>query len=245
MALTAGADRQNTPHTLHTKSRQPLAASARPFQGSLVGLKTDGYARALVAADILLGLAERTVDLEDVVASDGGQNAQVDRGLQTAVVPLTGVARDDVAHRRCVYASDDGTFTFTPAGNTFIGYVIGVEATNQAVVQMCPHHYITPAPGACGLRDLADAAATLTTADLDKILRMANTAARTVTLPAAADCAGHFITVVKNGVAAFAITLDGNGAETIDGAATLDLTATAARDRMTLMSDGTAWTRVA
>jgi hypothetical protein len=245
MPLTAAQDRQVQPNTQSTKSRQPLAASVRPFQGSLLGLKTDGFVRALAAGDVLLGIAERTTDVEDVSAADGGCSANVDRGVQTIVVPLTGVVRADVGKRRAVYASDDGTFAFTPSGSTFVGYVIGVWATNFAVVQMLAHHFVAPAPGACGLRDLADADATLTTADLDKILRQANTTTRTLTLPPAADCAGHFLTVVKNTAVAFAIVLDGNAAETIDGGATLSMAAGAARDRVTIYSDGTAWSRVA
>lgn len=243
MSLTAAADRQNLAQLTHTKSRHPLAASARPFQGGLAGLKTDGYVRPLTGGDPLLGVFERTTDLEDVIASDGGQDANVDRGLQTAVLPVTGVTRADVAKRRCVYASDDGTFTFSPIGTTFIGYVIGVAGTNLAFVQVFPAHFVTPAPGALGLRDLADSAIILTTADLDKVLRQNNTAARTVTLPAAADCAGHYVTVVKNGAAAFAITVQGNGAELIDGANTM--ATAAARDRLTLVSDGVGWTRIA
>lgn len=244
MPLTAAQDRQVQPNTNSTKSRQPLLASARPFQGSGLGVTIAGFLRALVAGDVFFGFAERTTDLEDVSATDGGCSAQVDRGIQTAVVPLTGVVRADVGKRRAVFMSDDATFSFTPAGNTFVGYVIGVWQTNWAVIQSIPHHFITPGIGALGLRDLADTDITLTTADLDKILRQANTAARIVNLPPAADCAGHFVTVVKNGVAAFAVTFDAYSGELIDGATTLALTASAARDRMTIYSDGTAWTRV-
>jgi hypothetical protein len=238
-ALAAPADRQVQPNTTSTKSRQPLAASARPFQGSVLSLKTDGYVRTLTDGDVVLGLAERTTDTEDVSATDGGCHANVDRGIQTVVVPLTGVARDDVGHRRMVYATDDGTFTFTPNGSP-IGAVIGVYATNLAVVQMIPHHFVTPGPGALGIVTLGDVAATLTTAHLDKVLLIANTAARTLTLPAAADCAGRFLTVKKTSAAAFAVTLDGNGAETIDGAATF-AAQDAAYDTVTMLSDGTAW----
>ena len=45
------------------------------------------------------------------------------------------------------------------------------------------------------------------------------------------------------GAAAFAITIQGNAAELIDGSNTL--ATAAARDRVTLQSDGTGWTRVA
>lgn len=245
MALTAPTDRSVNTHTQSTKSRQPLAASARPFQGSIMGITTSGYLRPLTAGDVLAAVSERTLDLVDVVASDGGQNHTVDRGLAAIIVPVAGVVRADVGKRRMVYASDDGTFTFAAPGNTAIGPVVGIDGSGFAVVQFTPHHYVPPAPGALGIRDLTDAPATLTTADLDKTIRQTNTAARTITLPAAADCVGRFVTVVKNGTAAFAITIQANGAELIDGANTIALTATAARDRMTLQSDGTGWTRVA
>ena len=116
------------------------------------------------------------------------------------------------------------------------GIVAVVEITAvDAVVQSIPHHLVAPGPGALGFRDLADANVTLTTADLDKVLRMNNTAARTVNLPPAASCGGRFVTLVKDGTAAFAITLDADGAETIDGATTLATVSTANRDRKALM----------
>lgn len=239
MSLTAPQDRQVQPHTTSTKSRQALAASARPFQGSVLGVKVDGYLRTLAAGDPVFGLAERTTDTEDVSTSDGGCHATVDRGIQSVVLPVTGVARDDVGHRRMVYATDDGTFNFTPNGSP-IGPVIGVWATNYAVVLMIPHHFVAPGIGALGIVTLADAAATLTTAHLDKVLLIPNTAARTLTLPAAADCAGRFLTVKKTSADAFAVTIDGAGAETIDGAATF-AAQDAAYDTVTILSDGTGW----
>lgn len=244
MALTAPTDRSVNTHTQSTKSRQPLAASARPFQGSIMGITTTGYLRPLTAGDVLMAISERTLDLVDVVASDGGQNHTVDRGLMGVIVPVAGVARADVGKRRQVYASDDATFTFLAPGNTLVGPVVGIDSTGFAVVQFTPHHFVQAGPGTLGLRDLTDAPATLTTADLDKTIRQNNTAARTITLPAAADCVGRFITVVKNGTAAFAITIQANGAELIDGSNTIALSASAVRDRMTLQSDGTGWTRV-
>lgn len=64
----------------------------------------------------------------------------------------------------------------------------------------------------------------------------------TVTLPPAATNLGRRFTVKKL-IAANTLTLDGNGSETIDGAATVALTTRyAAR---TVQSDGTAWHIVA
>jgi hypothetical protein len=249
MPQTNGQDRQNAPLTTATKNRVPLAASQRPFQGSAIGLRPDnGFARTLLGGDILYGFADRTTDLEDVVATNGDNLTDTQRGLQTIVVPLTGVAQDDVAHRRMVYAADDGTYGFLPygaagTGYTAVGPVVGVWATNFAIVQATPDHFIPPGIGARGAVFCADAAYTMTTADLDKILVMANTAARTITAPPAADCAGRFVTIVKASAAAFAITFDPSGAETVEGAATV--ASATARDRLTFWCDGTQWLRVA
>lgn len=68
------------------------------------------------------------------------------------------------------------------------------------------------------------AAFTLTAAD-DLILADATAGAFTLTLPPAASVAGREFTVKKTDASANAVTLDGDGAETIDGAATKGLSA--------------------
>lgn len=245
MPLTAAADRSVAFNTTNQKSRQPLLANQRPFQGSVVGWSVSGFIRALIAGDIFAGFNEKTVDVQDVSATDGVLLVNIDRGIMTVLLPLAGVTRAHVGGRANVYATADDTFTFAATGNTWVGTVIGIDSANVAVVQSIPHHLVAPGAGALGFRDLTDANVTLTTADLDKVLRMNNTAARTVNLPPAASCGGRFVTLVKDGAAAFAITLDADGAETIDGATTLATVGTANRDRLTIVSDGTRWTRVA
>ncbi len=64
-------------------------------------------------------------------------------------------------------------------------------------------------------------------------------AAFTITLPAAALYAGKMFTIKKTDASANAVTIDGNGAETIDGALTASL-ATQYRSK-TLLSNGTTW----
>ena len=82
--------------------------------------------------------------------------------------------------------------------------------------------------------------AAYTVADGDDIvLCNATTAAFTVTLPAVAVFSGRFFTLKKTDASANVVTIDGNGAETIDGAATLALNAQ--YKSRTLYSDGTAW----
>jgi hypothetical protein len=64
------------------------------------------------------------------------------------------------------------------------------------------------------------------------------TIAATVTLPAAAGVTGQIFVVKHNSASANTVTIDANGAETIDGATTLVLTA---RNSATVQSTGSAW----
>jgi hypothetical protein len=63
--------------------------------------------------------------------------------------------------------------------------------------------------------------------------------ARTVFLPAAAYMSGRVITVKKTDASGNTVTLDGNGAETIDGAATLVISTQ--NHARTVISDGVNW----
>lgn len=75
--------------------------------------------------------------------------------------------------------------------------------------------------GARGVTTITNADSPYTLQDGDGILLCDTTAgAITVNLPATADHVGRVLTIKKTDVAANAVTLDGNGAETIDGSAT-------------------------
>lgn len=71
------------------------------------------------------------------------------------------------------------------------------------------------------------------------VLGNATSGAFTITLPTAAQATGRRITFKKTDASGNAVTLDGSGSETIDGAATLALAAQ--YDFATLLSDGAAW----
>ncbi|MBM2814905.1 MAG: hypothetical protein HW421_1667 [Ignavibacteria bacterium] len=90
-------------------------------------------------------------------------------------------------------------------------------------------------------------AITSTTADITLngthsiILYTAAAAQRTVNLPAANTCAGRIYTILTNtNTVANNVVIDGNGAETIDGAANYTLTANGFRS-VTIISTGSAW----
>jgi hypothetical protein len=75
------------------------------------------------------------------------------------------------------------------------------------------------------------------------ILCNATGAAFTVTLPKAASCKGHVLILKKVDASGNAITVDGNGAETVDGAANYPLAAQ--WDSVTVQSDGTNYVIIA
>jgi len=96
-------------------------------------------------------------------------------------------------------------------------------------------------PASNSLTSAKTTAYTVVMADRNStILCDATSAAFSITLPAAATAGnGFIITVKKTDSSANAVTIDGNGSETIDGALTQVLSGQ--YDNITLISNGTAW----
>lgn len=90
------------------------------------------------------------------------------------------------------------------------------------------------------------AALTLTVADMGStIYGDTQAGAFSITLPAAAICKGRGrLTFVRAGTGTNALTIDGDGSENVDGATT-SATMDAARDTLTIESNGSAWFVVA
>jgi len=136
--------------------------------------------------------------------------------------------------------SGTGDLTLSTNSGTNSGTVVIADAANGD---------ITATPNGTGQTRLlapswtvtnkADVAATLTEAEGGVIL-VANTAARTYVLPAAATSSGLWYTFKKTSADAQIITIDANGAELIDGAATV-ATMDAQYDCITIVCDGTGW----
>lgn len=229
----------------------PLKASADPFLGSGIIRASDGYVREAAAADAGLpfeGFASKQVETRFAPTVDGGPSVvggagvEVDRGIFLAEVPLTGVAADDVFHRRAVFLSDDATFSMTASAGSYVGNVIGIARTDVAMV-VCFSHAFKPLAeiGVGGTKTMAATGAqSVTTGDLGKLILLPNSAAFALTLPLAADCAGRGFIFKKTTAAAFAVTLTGAGAETIDGANT-NATIAAQWNKLNIISDGVAW----
>lgn len=242
--MTALAIEADRPFSGGVRRRLPVEISANPFSGSAMSLESDGYAHELVAGEPFAGFCVSTIQTKDAASADGSRTVEVLSGIFTAILTISGAAQDDVAHGRLVYASDDNTFTFTAAGNTLIGQVIGLEASGKAIV-LCRTSGEMPSGLLNGKIFSFSAAVTLTTEHLGAtIFGDTQSAAFSITLPLAADCTGRGFTFVRAGTGTNALTLDGDGSETIDGGATL-ATMDAIRDTVTIQSDGSAWYIVA
>lgn len=195
-------------------------ANVKVFKGAYVGRnRMTQFARPLSTGDEFLGVAYRVADNTFPGNIAGGIDARVFQGLDINDA-LAGVTSADVG--KDVYASDDATLTLSPAGTSRIGRVVAVLGGGLARVRCQPAHELTGMGEGYPIITLGDSTQTLGYQHLNHVLLMANTAARTLTLPAAATArAGAWLRVVKTSAAAFAITIDPNAAETVDGAATL------------------------
>ena len=244
MALTADANISLTAGEPACAAR--LQVSEIPFAGSALVYAVDGYAElndATSKGQPFAGFCEQRILTKDHPASpaDGDLIVYLRRGLPFVKVAISGVAIDDVAHGRAVFASDDGTFSFDPSG-TLIGRVWALESSGVAIVAAATHCH----EGALGLRVTgvktlaATGNQTLTTGDLGKLILAINTAAHEVALPPAADCTARGFIIKKTTAAAFAVTINPDASETIDGAAT-NAVIDAAQDMLEIVSDGTSW----
>ena len=126
MALT-----QNTPRAYEEgfMNDLPVKASSKIYEGSLVG-KSSGYARALVAGDVFMGIAARGAD--NSAGANGDINVRVRKNgtIQVAVTGVTAVTDEGAT----VYASDDGTFTLSSTGNSVVGKIIRWVSGTTCVV---------------------------------------------------------------------------------------------------------------
>lgn len=232
--LTADADLAPTGGQYR---RLPSEINANPFGGSLLSEAADGYVRELVAGEPFAGIARTAIETADAATADGTRYIEAIAGTFTITATLSGVAIDDVAHERRVFASDDGTLSFSGVSNTLIGRVIGLDGAKAII--LCETENAAGIGTRGTVTKAATGALTIPTSDLDKIILLPSTGAQAVTLPAAADCGGRFLTFKKTTADAVAATLTRAGSDTIDGATTV-ATIDAANDTITIVSDGAA-----
>lgn len=237
MALTA--DREIVFYTSQELIDIPVDDNVTIYKGALVGRnRSTGYARALVAGDEFLGITYKQADNTIAGHTAGGINVRLHQAVDITHT-LSSVSTADIG--KDVYASDDESLTLTPTGNSRIGRVVALESTNTARIRCQPLTMLEGLLDNYPVVSLADANATLTLDHINRVLLIANTSARTLTLPAVATVrAGGWFRVVKTSSDAAAVTLDGSGAEIIDGSTTYSAI-DAQYDTVLLMCTGSEW----
>lgn len=164
---------------LGTINEIPVIASDIIYEGAAVGVvAATGHARPLTAADKFAGFAERKAD-----NSAGGAaaiNVRVKK-KGTAQLAITGAVITDIGQP--VYATDDNTFSFSPAGGVFIGFVRRFVSSGQVVVEYDVDNYVNPWEGRV-CEALAASTKTLDAEDTGKVICCSVTTV--VTLPVTA-----------------------------------------------------------
>ena len=114
--MTTAAKAISRPYQVGDHNDIGVVATDIIYEGSAVGENGSGYARPLVAGDLFLGWAQKTVD--NSTGSAGDKNVRTWRRREIQL-PVTSALITDIG--RPVYASDDNTFNLTGIG-TKIGY---------------------------------------------------------------------------------------------------------------------------
>lgn len=236
-----------TPHGDYSTLRGAVATAQVYYPNSLVGLTAAGRLDKFDDAKSMAFVGVTNGVQAEVLSGGSAGDVEIPHAMPRFVtLAFSSIAVTDVG--KTVYASDDQTGALTPGtyGNPIGRLDHRLSATSGVVECFYGGKAANQQLGAVRAMPATAALITalaqgLTRHDLNKKILVPNTEAVTLVLPAVADTqAGDTLTVVKTTADAFAITLDGNASETIDGSATL-ATLDAINDVATLMSDGTRW----
>lgn len=172
----------NKPRTYEGGSRNslPVISDDIIYEGAAIGLvPASGHARPLTSVDVFGGFAEAKAD-----NSGGGAAAINVETIESGkiLLPVTGVTITDTSQP--VYATDDDTFTMSPVGGVFVGFVHRFVASGQAIVAFDALNYRDPY-AAYGVREAITGNKTLDIQDNGKMFWVTDDAL-VVTMPATA-----------------------------------------------------------
>ena len=197
------------------------------YQGGFIGRNSAGYGVKMddTASERFLGILGEGVRKEILAADASGAN------IFDVIQPrfLSAKIADSVTVANIgwpVFAKfDDEVSILNGTYGNFMGYIREIESSTSVIIEPW---YDRISPGYLGRRTLAATGAqTLGVADLGKTIIIPNTSTLTITLPPLATVpTGFGYRILKVGTTATIVTLDGDGSETINGAATFTSLAT-------------------
>ena len=244
MANATAQVRYSTREWGDTKMKMKLqgGVSATYYTGAMIGQKADSYLAKLddTAAMNFVGLIQDSVNnTGDTTDSDGWASLNVEKPWLFSMNIASAAAGDE---GKSVYALYDNQVQYS-AGSycNFVGKVVQVVSSTQVLIAP-PWSPLFVLSGWAGTKSAAAAAGTtLTKFDVNKIILCPLTSDETITLPAVALCSpGDKILFINKSSNGSKPTLDGNAAETINGAATLAM-GTNEYDTVLLVTDGSEW----
>lgn len=158
----------------------PVIAADIIYAHAAVGLvDASGHARPLVGGDRFVGFAEKRAD-----NSAGAATARSVRTVESGKVVLSVAGAVITDFGQPVYATDDDTFTFSPVGASFIGFVKRLISAGVVLVAFDAGNFRDPY-GAYPLREVVSGAKTLDIEDNGKAF-FVDTDAVVITMPAVA-----------------------------------------------------------
>lgn len=205
----------NSPRSYEIGSRNeiPVIASDIIYEGAAVGVvDATGHARPLNAADRFVGFAEAKAD------NSAGAAAAINvRVVESGKVQLsvTGAVITDLGQP--VYASDDDTFSFSPVGGAFVGFVHRYVSDGVAVVAFDALKYRDPWAHKT-VREELTGTKTFDAEDCGKLFCVTAAGdADALTLPAIADGLSGITIMAVGAFGTTAVTIDPNAADKIHG----------------------------
>ena len=128
MALSQNTQR---PYEIGDFNEFPVLTNVKCYEGALASIQaSSGYARPCTAGDLAAGFVLEPAD--NTGGASGAIRVRV-REWGKVQLAIAGLAITDID--KPVYASDDGTFTLTATGNTFVGIVSRFVSSGVGVVE--------------------------------------------------------------------------------------------------------------
>lgn len=190
------------------------------YQYAAVGLvDASGHARPLTSVDRFVGFAELRVD-----NTGGAAAAKRVRVISRGKIELTisGVELQDVAAQSPVYASDDDTFSLSPAAGQFVGFVSRYVTTDTAIVTFDAERLRDPWAN-YPVREEITGTKTLDAEDTGKLFCVTAAAdADQITLPAVATGVADVVFLAVGGYGTTAMLFD---TDNVDGVILQDIAA--------------------
>lgn len=209
--MTTLATNKARTYELGERDDYPVIASDIIYEGAAVGVvKSSGHARPLTSVDTFGGFAVAKADNSNGSAAEINVNV-----IESGCVELSvsGVTVTD--KRQPVYATDDDTFTMSPVGGVFVGFVKRFVSSGVAIVDFNAATYRDPWQHH-GIREVISANKTLDAEDTGKLFWVTADAV-TITLPAIAAGLDGCVIVNGGSYGTIAVTLSPDANDMILG----------------------------